>query len=81
MLLRSECNAVNCVVTMDCARKSHRSDIWPDFSVCLQSSIKVPLPAKLAVGAVAGIIGTSAIFPIDIVKTHLQNQKRDAQGE
>lgn len=34
----------------------------------------VPLPAKLAVGAVAGVLGTSFIYPIDIVKTRLQHQ-------
>eukprot|EP01036_Dinobryon_divergens_P027510 gene27510-36299_t len=33
---------------------------------------KLPLPIKLSVGAVAGVIGTSCIFPIDMVKTRLQ---------
>ena len=33
---------------------------------------KLPLPMKLVVGAVAGAVGTSCIFPIDMVKTRLQ---------
>ena len=33
---------------------------------------KLPLPIKLGVGAVAGIVGTSCIFPIDMIKTRLQ---------
>ena len=33
---------------------------------------KLPLPMKLVVGAVAGAVGTSGIFPIDMVKTRLQ---------
>ncbi len=41
---------------------------------------KIPLTSKLAVGAFAGIIGTSAIFPIDVVKTRLQNQNPDRLG-
>ena len=36
---------------------------------------KLPLPTKLAVGAVAGIVGTTCIYPIDIVKTRLQASK------
>jgi solute carrier family 25 aspartate/glutamate transporter 12/13 len=36
---------------------------------------KVPLHLKLMVGAVAGVIGTSCIFPIDMVKTRLQASK------
>ena len=34
---------------------------------------KVPLPAKLVVGGIAGVIGTSVIFPLDMVKTRMQN--------
>lgn len=42
-----------------------------------KDEIKIPMHQKLAVGAVAGVIGTSCIFPIDVVKTRLQNQKPD----
>ncbi len=34
----------------------------------------MPLPAKMLAGGIAGVIGTSIIFPIDMVKTRLQNQ-------
>eukprot|EP00607_Mallomonas_marina_P007576 CAMPEP_0182417416 /NCGR_PEP_ID=MMETSP1167-20130531/1867_1 /TAXON_ID=2988 /ORGANISM="Mallomonas Sp, Strain CCMP3275" /LENGTH=290 /DNA_ID=CAMNT_0024590983 /DNA_START=68 /DNA_END=940 /DNA_ORIENTATION=- len=33
---------------------------------------KLPLPVKLVVGAAAGVVGTTCIFPIDMVKTRLQ---------
>lgn len=36
----------------------------------------IPLHWKLAVGGVAGVVGVSATFPIDIVKTQLQGQTR-----
>lgn len=38
--------------------------------------VAIPLHMKLAVGGMAGVIGVSATFPIDIVKTHLQGQTR-----
>jgi len=40
-----------------------------------QKPKKLPLPIKLVVGAVAGVVGTSCIFPIDMVKTRLQDAK------
>ena len=43
-------------------------------------SLKVPFHEKLMVGAVAGVIGTMSIFPIDMVKTRLQNQTVGADG-
>lgn len=36
--------------------------------------VEVPFAAKLIAGGIAGVIGTSIIFPIDLVKTRLQNQ-------
>jgi len=33
---------------------------------------KLPLEQKLAVGGVAGVVGTSCIYPLDMVKTRLQ---------
>lgn len=35
---------------------------------------KVPIIQKFSVGAIAGVIGTSCIYPVDMVKTRLQNQ-------
>jgi len=34
---------------------------------------KLPLPVKLVVGAVAGVVGTTCIYPIDMIKTRLQS--------
>ena len=36
---------------------------------------------KLACAGIAGIIGASAVFPLDMVKTRLQNQKVGPNGE
>ncbi|KAJ2166440.1 mitochondrial aspartate-glutamate transporter agc1, partial [Coemansia sp. RSA 551] len=38
-------------------------------------SAGVKLMAKLGNGAIAGVTGVSIIFPLDMVKTRLQNQK------
>ncbi|XP_034979762.2 mitochondrial glutamate carrier 1 isoform X1 [Zootoca vivipara] len=40
---------------------------------------QISLPAKLINGGAAGIIGVTCIFPIDLVKTRLQNQRSGQQ--
>ena len=42
---------------------------------------KVPFAGKLVVGGLAGILGTSCVFPLDYSKTKLQNQKIGPNGE
>ncbi|XDV35374.1 hypothetical protein PO909_005337 [Leuciscus waleckii] len=37
------------------------------------------LPAKLINGGIAGIVGVTCVFPIDLVKTRLQNQRPGQQ--
>uniref|UniRef100_A0A8C8SM19 Mitochondrial glutamate carrier 1 n=1 Tax=Pelusios castaneus TaxID=367368 RepID=A0A8C8SM19_9SAUR len=36
---------------------------------------KISLPAKLINGGIAGLIGVTCVFPIDLAKTRLQNQQ------
>ncbi|XP_069489669.1 mitochondrial glutamate carrier 1-like isoform X2 [Ambystoma mexicanum] len=40
---------------------------------------QISLPAKLINGGVAGIIGVTCVFPIDLTKTRLQNQRNGHQ--
>uniref|UniRef100_A0A452HDH4 Uncharacterized protein n=1 Tax=Gopherus agassizii TaxID=38772 RepID=A0A452HDH4_9SAUR len=40
----------------------------------------IRLPAKLISGGVAGIIGVTCVFPVDLTKTRLQNQRRRQQA-
>lgn len=37
------------------------------------------LPAKLINGGVAGMVGVTCVFPIDLAKTRLQNQRSGQQ--
>ncbi|KYO36627.1 mitochondrial glutamate carrier 2 isoform A [Alligator mississippiensis] len=41
------------------------------------SEKKISLPAKLISGGVAGLVGVTCVFPIDLAKTRLQNQQRE----
>ncbi|MGH0126024.1 UNVERIFIED_CONTAM: hypothetical protein FKN15_033145 [Acipenser sinensis] len=36
---------------------------------------KISLPAKLIDGGIAGLVGVTCVFPIDLAKTRLQNQQ------
>ncbi|MGH0164775.1 UNVERIFIED_CONTAM: hypothetical protein FKN15_053304, partial [Acipenser sinensis] len=44
-------------------------------SLCLSLS----LPAKLINGGIAGLIGVTCVFPIDLAKTRLQNQQNGSR--
>lgn len=46
-----------------------------------QTPVVIPFHEKLLVGAVAGVVGTTCIFPIDMVKTRLQSQKALPSGK
>ncbi|XP_061582813.1 solute carrier family 25 member 55a [Cololabis saira] len=43
------------------------------------SQQQISLPAKLINGGIAGIVGVTCVFPIDLVKTRLQNQRQGQQ--
>ncbi|KAJ1929131.1 mitochondrial aspartate-glutamate transporter agc1 [Tieghemiomyces parasiticus] len=57
-----------------------RHDPVAPKSVTKPSPGLTQLTNKLASGAVAGITGTLIIYPLDIVKTRLQNQRPNTQG-
>ncbi|KAL4622459.1 mitochondrial glutamate carrier 1-like [Arapaima gigas] len=43
------------------------------------SQQQISLPAKLINGGIAGIVGVTCVFPIDLAKTRLQNQRSGQQ--
>ncbi|KYQ88830.1 putative transmembrane protein [Tieghemostelium lacteum] len=45
-----------------------------------KETIKPPFYSNLIAGAIAGVIGATTIFPIDMIKTRLQNQKTLPNG-
>ncbi|XP_069581953.1 mitochondrial glutamate carrier 1-like [Brachyistius frenatus] len=40
---------------------------------------QISLPAKLINGGIAGMVGVTCVFPIDLAKTRLQNQRSEQQ--
>ncbi|XP_027858361.1 solute carrier family 25 member 55a isoform X1 [Xiphophorus couchianus] len=43
------------------------------------SQQQISLPAKLINGGIAGIVGVTCVFPVDLAKTRLQNQRSGQQ--
>lgn len=43
--------------------------------------VVIPLHLKLMVGAAAGFVGTTAVFPIDVIKTRLQASSGELSTE
>uniref|UniRef100_A0A672PBN9 Uncharacterized protein n=1 Tax=Sinocyclocheilus grahami TaxID=75366 RepID=A0A672PBN9_SINGR len=43
------------------------------------SDNKINLPAKLINGGIAGLIGVTWVFPVDLAKTHIQNQQNGSR--
>lgn len=65
-------SSVGCVICMPmftwlCACMCDRVHLHVD-PIC-------SLPAKLINGGVAGLVGVTCVFPIDLAKTRLQNQQ------
>lgn len=46
---------------------------------CLRTLSSSSLPAKLINGGIAGLIGVTCVFPIDLAKTRLQNQQNGSR--
>ena len=44
------------------------------------ATVHIPLWQKMAVGGVAGVVGTVSVFPIDLIKTRLQLAPSTAAG-
>lgn len=55
--------------------RNQRPNIVSMPSVPLEAQANFPLLAKIIDGAIAGIVGVASVFPIDLAKTRLQNQR------
>lgn len=62
------------VICMACVGDYAYVDRCTHVCVCLCLSL-CSLPAKLINGGVAGLVGVTCVFPIDLAKTRLQNQQ------
>lgn len=49
--------------------------LWPRRPIGPDTPSAHSLPAKLINGGIAGLIGVTCVFPIDLAKTRLQNQQ------
>lgn len=74
------------LVTQRCVNSCHpeelHSFLFPSLDIIpvlrnlfLYVSSPYSLPAKLINGGIAGLIGVTCVFPIDLAKTRLQNQQ------
>lgn len=52
----------------------NRNNLFAHTCVYFDLSLN-SLPAKLINGGVAGMVGVTCVFPIDLAKTRLQNQR------
>lgn len=50
-----------------------------DHVICLTLPFLLSLPAKFINGGIAGLVGVTCVFPIDLAKTRLQNQRQGQQ--
>ena len=80
------CWGTHSLVTQRCVNSGHAKELHsflfasPDIIpvlrhlfLCILSPYS--LPAKLINGGIAGLIGVTCVFPIDLAKTRLQNQQ------
>lgn len=49
--------------------------LWPGSPIGPDTPSAHSLPAKLINGGIAGLIGVTCVFPVDLAKTRLQNQQ------
>lgn len=64
---------------LDLHISSFLSEISCPYFKVIMSQQQISLPAKLINGGIAGIVGVTCVFPIDLAKTRLQNQRRGQQ--
>ena len=51
------------------------------MAIMIMHLLRCRLLPKIINGGIAGIIGVSVVFPLDLVKTRLQSQKVGPNGE
>lgn len=71
----SHSDALTLVMQKSSVLFSLSSLVLPSVKTFLSISSPYSLPAKLINGGIAGLIGVTCVFPIDLAKTRLQNQQ------